>query len=98
VLVERIGTAGLKTMASYVEREELFWRRLTPPIKINDDELDRSVPTNLPLDPARDDPYQAFRRARGLPDVVGAWDAFVAHYGGGSPEVLAGARGTLTFD
>ena len=32
-------------------------------------ELDRSVETNLPLDPSKDTPYQAFRRERGLPDT-----------------------------
>ena len=32
-------------------------------------ELDRSVPTNLPLDPNKDNPYEAFRREHGLPDT-----------------------------
>jgi hypothetical protein len=57
-------------------REDGFYRRIMPPIQIGDDDLDRSVPTNLPLNPQHDNPYQAFRRVRGLPDTLDSWVRF----------------------
>jgi hypothetical protein len=62
--------AGIDVDAERVRmREDGFYKRIMPPVQITNDELDRSVPTNLPVDPARDDPYQAFRRERHLPDT-----------------------------
>ncbi len=39
-------------------------------------ELDRSVSTNLPLDPNKDNPYEAFRREHGLPDTPESLDEY----------------------
>lgn len=57
-------------------REDKFYRQIKEPIKITDDELDRSVPTNLPVDPAKDTPYQKFRRAHNLADTTEAMATF----------------------
>lgn len=56
--------------------KEEFLRHHIPPLPITDDELDRSVPTNLPVDATKDNHYQAFRRARGLPDTTDAMEEF----------------------
>lgn len=57
-------------------RGDAFRKQIIPPIPITGDELDRSVPTNLPVDPTKDTPYQAFRRERHLPDTTEALDQF----------------------
>lgn len=57
-------------------REDRFYAQMRPIVPIGNDELDRSVPTNLPVDPTKDNHYQAFRRARGLPDTTEAMEEF----------------------
>lgn len=50
-------------------REDRFYAKIRPITPIPNDELDRSVPTNLPVDPTKDNEYQAWRRKHGLPDT-----------------------------
>jgi hypothetical protein len=66
-------------------REDGFYRRIFPVLAIGNDELDRSVPTNLPLDPKYDTAYQQFRRERNLGDTREAMQLFDAYMADGRP-------------
>lgn len=67
-----------------------FERKLLPPLQIGDDELDRSVPTNLCIDPKYDTEYDAYRRLNKLPDTEEVLEEYQRMWPEAPPPTWAG--------